>query len=83
MSSAFLFYTFHVSRLFFLCISLVFDGKYMEFCIIFSFEYSISINTFEVAPPSDSLHNAIVKPKNWHEITKKEVISVTTVEVCG
>jgi hypothetical protein len=53
-----------VSRLFVLCISLVFGGKYMEFRIIFSFQYSISINTFEVDPPSDSLNNAVVKPKN-------------------
>ena len=39
----------------------------MEFRIIFSLHYSISINTFEVEPPpprSDSLHNAVVKPKN-------------------
>ena len=39
--------------------------QYMEFrIIIFSLQYSISINTFEVDPPSDSLHNALVKPKN-------------------
>jgi methyl coenzyme M reductase subunit C len=55
-----------VSRLFVLCISLVFGGKYMEFRIIFSLQYSISINTFEVDPPSDSLHNAVVKPKNMY-----------------
>ena len=36
----------------------------MEFRIIFSLQYSININTFEVDPPSDSLHNAVVKPKN-------------------
>jgi hypothetical protein len=42
----------------------MFGGKYMEFCVIFSLQYSISINTFEVDPPSDSPHNAIVKPKN-------------------
>jgi hypothetical protein len=43
----------------------VFGGKYMEFRIIFSLQYSIRrINTFEVDPPSDSLHNAVVKPKN-------------------
>ena len=37
----------------------------MEFRIIFSLQYSMSINTFEVDLPSDSLHNAfIVKPKN-------------------
>jgi hypothetical protein len=53
-----------VSRLFVLCISLVFGGKYMKFRIIFSLQYSISINIFEVDPPSDSLHNAVVKPKN-------------------
>jgi hypothetical protein len=54
-----------VSRSFVLCISLVFGGKYMEYRIISSLQYSISImNTFEVDPPSDSLHNAVVKPKN-------------------
>ena len=53
-----------MSRLFVLCISLIFGDKYMEFRIIFSLQYSISINTFEVDPPSDSLHNAVVKPKN-------------------
>ena len=53
-----------VSQLFVLCIGLVFGGKYMEFQFIFSLQYSIDINTFEVDPPSDSLHNAVVKPKN-------------------
>jgi hypothetical protein len=53
-----------VSRLFVLCINLVFGGKYMAFRIIFTLQYSISINTFEVDPPSDSLHNAVVKSKN-------------------
>jgi hypothetical protein len=43
----------------------------MEFRIIFSLQYSINVNTFdinfntfEVDPPLDSLHNAVVKPKN-------------------
>jgi hypothetical protein len=61
-----------VSRLLVLCISLVFGGKYVEFRIIFSLQYSMSINTFEVDPPSDSLHSAVVKPKNfivWHCIS--------------
>ena len=53
-----------VSILFVLCINLVFGGKYMEFRIIFPLQYSISISTFEVDPVSDSLHNAIVNPKN-------------------
>jgi hypothetical protein len=62
-----------VSRLFVLCICLVFGGKYMEFRIIFLLQYSININTFEVDPPSDSLYNAVVKPKNrdravWHRV---------------
>ena len=48
----------------FMYIGLLFGGKYMEFRIIFLLQYSISINTFEVHPPSDSLHNAVVKPKN-------------------
>jgi hypothetical protein len=46
------------------CISLLFGGKYMEFRIIFSLQSSISINTFEFDRPSDSLYNAVVKPKN-------------------
>jgi hypothetical protein len=53
-----------VNRLFVLCISFVFGGKHLKFRIIFSLQYSIGINTFEVIdPPSDSLYNAIVKPK--------------------
>jgi hypothetical protein len=39
----------------------MFGGKYMEFRIIFALQYSISINTFEVDTPSDSLYNAVVK----------------------
>jgi hypothetical protein len=54
-----------VSRLFVLCINLAFGGKYMEFRIIFSLQHIISINTFEVDPRSNSLHNAVVKPKNY------------------
>jgi hypothetical protein len=57
------------SRLFVLCINLVFGGKYMEFRIFFSFQNSISIRTFEVDHQSDSLHNAVVKPKNILENT--------------
>jgi hypothetical protein len=55
-----------VSRLFVLCICLVFGGKCMKFRIIFSLQNSININTFEVDrdPLSDSLHNTLVKPKN-------------------
>ena len=33
----------------------------MEFRIIFFLQYSISVNIFEVDPPSDSLNNAVVK----------------------
>jgi hypothetical protein len=54
-----------VSQLFVLCISLVFGGKYVESRIIFSLQYSISIDTFEVDPLSDLLHNAVVKPNNY------------------
>jgi hypothetical protein len=54
-----------VSRLFVLCISLAFGGKYMELRIIFSLQHRISINKFEVDPPSYSLHNAVEKPKNY------------------
>jgi hypothetical protein len=57
-----------VSRLFVLCISLVFGGKYVAFCIIFSLQYSINIDTFEVDPPSDSLHYAVVKPNNIYSV---------------
>jgi hypothetical protein len=61
--------------LFVLCISLVFGGKYMEFRIIFSLQYSISIDTFEVHPPSDSLDNAVVKPKIYNMIVYNTVFS--------
>jgi hypothetical protein len=66
-----------VSRLFVLCISLVFGGKYMEFRIIFSLQYSISIDTFEVDPPSDSLHNAVVKPKNSNTRDENKPITLS------
>ena len=46
------------------CVALVFGSKSMQFHIICSFYYSMSINTSEVDPHSDSLHNGIVKPKN-------------------
>ena len=44
--------------------SLVFGSKNMQFHIICSFWYSISINTIEDDPHSDSLQNSRVKPKN-------------------
>jgi hypothetical protein len=40
-----------VSWLLVLFIILVFGGKYMEFRNIFSLQYSININTFEVVTP--------------------------------
>ena len=43
------------------CIGLLFGSKYVQFCIIFSVLYSININTIEIDPHSDSLHNDIVK----------------------
>jgi hypothetical protein len=52
----------------------------MEFRIIFSLQNSISINTFEVDPPLDSLHNAVVKPKNrqanWNVLLTLLIISI-------
>ena len=56
-----------VSRWLVLCISLVFGGKYMEFRIIFSHQYNISINTFEVDLPSNSLHNVL----RWSYMSNK------------
>ena len=47
-----------------LYIGLVLDSKNVQFHIICSFYYSISINSTEVDPHSNSLHNGIVKPKN-------------------
>ena len=47
-----------------LYIGLVLDSKNIQFHIICSFCYSISINSTEVDPHSNSLHNGIVKPKN-------------------
>jgi hypothetical protein len=47
-----------------LALCLLLWWQYMEFRIIFSLQYSISIDTCEVDLPSDSLHNALVKPKN-------------------
>ena len=47
-----------------LYIDLVLDSKNIQFHIIWSFYYSISINSIEVDHHSNSLHNGIVKPKN-------------------
>ena len=49
---------------FMLYIGLVLDSKNIQFHIICSFYYSISINSTVVDPLSNSLHNGIVKPKN-------------------
>ena len=49
---------------FMLYIGLVLDSKNIQFHIICSFYYSISINSTEVDPHSNSLHNGIVKPNN-------------------
>jgi hypothetical protein len=40
----------------------------MKFHFIFSLQYSISINTFEVDPLLDSLHDDEVKTNNRHAI---------------
>ena len=47
-----------------LYIGLVLDSKNIQFHIICSFYYSININSTEVDPHSNSLHNGIVKLKN-------------------
>ena len=47
-----------------LYIGLVLLNKNIQFHLICSFYYSISINSIEVDPHSNSLHNDIVKPKN-------------------
>ena len=47
-----------------LYIGLVLVCKNIQFHIMCSFYYSISINSTEVDPHSNSLHNGIVKPKN-------------------
>ena len=66
----------------------MFGGKYMEFRIIFSLQYSISINTFEIDPPSDSLHYALVKPKNtkmdWESslFTKNNLFAILANIIC-
>ena len=53
-----------------LYIDLVLDSKNIQFHIICSFYYSISINSTEVDTHSNSLHNGIVKPKNIVNMTK-------------
>ena len=50
--------------MFTVCVGLVFRSKYAQFLIIWSLQYSININTFEVDPHLDLLHICIVKPKN-------------------
>ena len=45
-----------------LYIGLVLDSKNIQFHIICSFYYTISINSTEVDPHSNSLHYGIVKP---------------------
>ena len=47
-----------------LYIGLLLVCKNIQFHIICSFYYSISINSTVVDPHSNSLHNGIVKPKN-------------------
>ena len=63
------------------CVGLVFCSKSMQFHIICSFYNSMSINTSEVDPHSDSLHNGIVKPKNirfWNSTCTSTKASVVT-----
>ena len=51
-------------------IGLVLDSKNIQFHIICSFYYSVSINSTEVDPHSNSLHNGIVKSKNIANMMK-------------
>ena len=53
-----------------LYISLVLACKNIQFHIFCSFYDSISINSTEVDPHSNSLHNGIVKPKNIVNVMK-------------
>ena len=49
--------------MFMVCVGLVFGSKNVQFHIICSFYDSISINTTDVDPHSDSLHDGIVNLK--------------------
>ena len=60
-----------------LYIGLVLDSKNIQFHIICSFYYSISINSTEVDPHSNSLHNGIVKPKNIVNMMKTKNLCKT------
>ena len=68
--------------MFTVCVDLVFRSKYVRFPIICSLQYTININTVEVDPHSDLLHNCIVKPKNkstrdarvFYQLQKKTLI---------
>ena len=51
-------------------IGLVLDSKKIQFHIICSFYYSVSINSTEVDPHSNSLHNGIMKSKNIANMMK-------------
>ena len=53
-----------------LYISLVLVCKNIQFHIICSFYYSISINSTEIDPHSNSLHNGIVKRKDIANVMK-------------
>ena len=55
------------------CVGLMFGNKNMQFHIICSLYYSISINASEVDPPSDSLHNGIVKPMQEYGIFSRQI----------
>ena len=47
--------------MFTVCVSFVFGNKYVKLRVICSLQYSININTVEVDPHSDLLHNGIMK----------------------
>ena len=53
-----------------LYIGLVLDSKNIQFHIICSFYYTISINSTEVDPHSNSLYNGTVKPQNIMNMMK-------------
>lgn len=56
-----------VNAMFIVCIGLVFGSK-MQFHIICSLQYNRSINTTEVDPHQDLLHNSVVKRKNCKSV---------------
>ena len=53
--------------MFMVCVGLVLGSKNVQFHIICSYYYSISVNTTKVDPHSDFLHNGIVRFDNHNQ----------------